>query len=1097
MYVSSPHHPSQRSYHRVRPSSNLEYVHDTNNRLKQVAGLVKSFQKPILSFHLPRATFRHGHIHGSAARMVLFKRKPVRYLPHPQIDDQESDVWFISDSNEVFTSYDAYLERMDFFKSKRFTCEVSGRSGLTFFDALRSEQAGSREIDEAFPQALREPVLRRVQFSTISRIDNLVEDVFNDFKTDFYPGELVTVILDDESRLNGLVREKAKFAEVRAQDGSVAREAFSRYFVRLVDRPNEEALADDDHIVRDRKVFTKQMLRSFIKNTVTREGWNGAPWLVKPEIAERFRIDTNIPPHLLYSNKVAAKKAEKKRDSEQGEGMFGVWQSPKLPELKPAGKGRKNHAAQQEQRVQPTAILFPENYPPLPYHGGQEPILMPPFGSYNVQEWATYYRRAGIPRDIPDDLPPPWYSMPPTQVPPTVMALPAPPPLPIKYPIDDLDVEPVRDGTHRPTLRFVATEQCDDRDSTTDIISGLRQETVGLLLETWNTLNVYCQVLKIDSFTFDDFVDAMMFSSPETDCELFVEVHCAVLKQLVNADNDDGGAIQISLPDLPDPDEEDEDAEEVDESRQPTPTPEPEYPAKRTRSSLNKVQFAEPEPEPEPEEDVPMVEHRAAEMFGDNGWVERIQKRNLKTGGWELVVVGLLHQLSGRPRLTDVCNKILSHLAPLDADATIDTVRIRYSTMDINLRIEALQIICQLLLETKTVKNFLEEMSNTMTQYRKIKIEHQRARKEALAKLKELHTERRLLAPEPEKSPTPMPELEEAMENTNVDDEDISIPDSEDEDPVVTRSLRGGADRAAERKRKREQEQERKEKAAEAKQTKGSREYQKVLRQIEKEREKIDQAEEQIFIVDGDLREADCPRTRVLGKDRFCNRYWWFERNAMPHAGLPDSSTADAEYANGRIWVQGPDDMEREGFLEINEPDKQAYYRRFQMTPVERKKLEEGSTNLNTAKEWAFYDTPEELDMLIGWLDSRGMRELKLKKELNIQRDAIIKHMEKRATYLIPRDESEEPIAPARMSTRTKTYPSDSSHRCLRWRNTTAMRELGHRHVDPLPKPRARGRKAITYDEEKVTRSSAGPIKSAPVNRQGKPVTRQGTRYNF
>ncbi|KAJ9614124.1 hypothetical protein H2200_002260 [Cladophialophora chaetospira] len=1030
--------------------------------------------------------------------MVLFKRKPVRYLPHPQIDDQESNVWVISESNEVFTSYDAYLERMDFFKSKRFTCEVSGRSGLTFFDALRSEQAGSREIDEAFPQALREPVLRRVQFSTVSRIDNLVEDVFNDFKNDFYPGELVTVILDDGSRLNGRVRDKAKFAEVKAPDGSVAREAFSRYFVRLVDRPDEEALADDNHIVRDRKVFTKQMLRSFIKNTVTREGWNGAPWLVKPEIAERFRIDTNIPPHLQYGNKVAAKKAEKKRESEQGEGMFGVWQSPKLPELKPAGKGRKNQQAQQHQQIEVhVPPPYHEQYPPQMMH---DPGLLPrSWGHMHApppppSDWDHYYHMQGYPQYMPHNghyYPPP--PIPQQQIPPRAIAQPPPPPPPIKYPIDDLDVEPVRDGTHRPTLKFITRDQCSDPKSTDYVISGLKQETVGLLLETWNTLNVYCQVLKIDSFTFDDFVEAMMFSSLETDCDLFVEVHCAVLKHLVNWENDNGGAIQISLPDLPDPDEEQEEEEQEEESKPPTPTPEPEYPAKRTRSSLNKVQFAEPEPEPEP--DVAMVDHRAAEMFGEYGWVERLQKRDLRSGGWELVMVGLLHQLAGRPRLTDICNKLLSHLAPLNAEPTIATARIQYSTMDINLRAEALQIICQLFLETKTVKTFLEDMSNTMTQYRKVKIEHQRARKEALAKLKELQTERRLLAPEPEKSPTPMPELEEAMENAKVEDEDVSIPDSDDEDPVVTRTLRRGADRAAERKRKREAEQERKDKAKEEKQTKGSKEYQKVLKQIEKEREKIEQAEEQILIVEGDLREADCPRTRVLGKDRFCNRYWWFERNAMPHGGLPDSSTADAEYANGRIWVQGPDDMEREGFIDIIEPDKQAYYRKFQMTPAERKKLEEGSTNLNSAKQWGFYDTAEELDMLIGWLDSRGLRELKLKKELNMQRDVIIKNMENRAAYIVPREESEEP--PARMSTRTKVHISEKTHRCLRWKNTTAMAELGHRHVDPVPKPRARGRKGVSYEEEKVTRSSTGSGTGGPLNRQGKPVTRQGSRYQF
>ncbi|OAP61829.1 hypothetical protein AYL99_04032 [Fonsecaea erecta] len=1010
--------------------------------------------------------------------MVLFKRKPVRYLPHPSIDDQETDVWVISEANEVFTSYDAYLDRMDFFKSKKFTCEVSGRSGLTYFDALRSEQAGSREIDEAFPQALREPVLRRVQFSTTSRIDNLVEEVYNDFKNDFYPGELVTVILDDASRLNGRVRDKAKFAEVKAADGSVAREAFSRYFVRLIDRPDEEALVDDNHIVRDRRVFTKLMLRSFIKNTVTREGWNGAPWIVKPEIAEHFRIDTNVPPHLRHGHKIAAKKAEKKQQNlEQGEGMFGIWQPHKLPELKPAPKGRKNHQTSQQPVQRTIEVQIPppyhENYPPQPMPG---PGLLP-------RSWDHMHP--------PPPPPPPFdHYHRGGAVAPKEIIEPPPPPPPIKYPIDDLDVEPVRDGTHRPTLKFVTKEQCIDRKSMTHVIPGLKSENVVLLLETWNTLNVYCQVLKLDSFTFDDFVEAMMFTSHEVECELFVEIHCAVLKQLVLSENDDDGAIQISLPDLPDPDEDEE--EEEEESKPPTPTPEPEYPAKRTRSSLHKVQFAEPEPEPaEPE---PVVPHRAAEMFKEYGWIERLRKRDLTHGGWELVMVGLLHQLSGRPRLTETCNRILSHLAPLDAEPTIETARIQYATMDINLRAEALQIICQLFLETKTVKNFLEEMSNTMTHYRKVKIEHQRARKDALAKLKELQIERRLLAPEPEKSPTPMPELEEATEAEKGDEIDIiSIPDSEDEEPVLTRSLRRGSDRAAERKRKREEEQERKEKAAEAKQNKGSKEYQKVLKQIEKERDRIEQAEEQILIVDGDLREADCPRTRVLGKDRFCNRYWWFERNAMPHGGLPDSSTADAEYANGRVWVQGPDEMERAGFIDVSDADKQAYYRRFQLTPAERKKMEEGSTNLDSAKQWGFYDTPEELDMLIGWLDSRGFREQKLKKELNLQRDAIIRHMEKRAAYLAPREKSEEPST--RMSTRIKTHVSDKSHRCLKWKNSTALAELGRRHIDPVPKPRGRGRKNHVVEE--AQRTGMLPAHPAPLNRQGKPVTRQGTRYNF
>lgn len=36
-----------------------------------------------------------------------------------------------------------------------------------------SQMDESKELNNAFPDALKEPILRRVQFSTVSRIDNL------------------------------------------------------------------------------------------------------------------------------------------------------------------------------------------------------------------------------------------------------------------------------------------------------------------------------------------------------------------------------------------------------------------------------------------------------------------------------------------------------------------------------------------------------------------------------------------------------------------------------------------------------------------------------------------------------------------------------------------------------------------------------------------------------------------------------------------------------------------------------------------------------------------------------------------------------------
>lgn len=318
---------------------------------------------------------------------------------------------------------------------------------------------------------------------------------------------------------------------------------------------------------------------------------------------------------------------------------------------------------------------------------------------------------------------------------------------------------------------------------------------------------------------------------------------------------------------------------------------------------------------------------------------------------------------------------------------------------------------------------------------------------------------------------------------TGVQEEIDQVGDTEDDEPPQ-RSLRGGMDRVLERKRKLEEERERKEQLA--KQPKGSKQYQRVLKKIDDHKAKIEKLEHKIAVIDNDLREADCPRTRCLGSDRFCNRYWWFERNAMPYDGMPHSSTADAAYANGRLWVQGPDEMERLGFIDVPEEQRKQYVKRFQITPAERRKMEE-ENSIPDAQHWGYYDEPERVDQLISWLDSRGNRELKLRKELVTWRDTLVEYMKRRQAYLernIERAESEDGPA-KRMTTRHKTYLEDHKHRCLKWRNTAALAENGHLHVD-ADRPSKRAKRAA--EETKDMKAT---------NRQGKPLTRQGTRYHF
>ncbi|KAL2064435.1 hypothetical protein VTL71DRAFT_4929 [Oculimacula yallundae] len=1033
--------------------------------------------------------------------MVLFKRKPVQYMTPPFIDNDDTEVWLIKDTGEMFTDYEHYLARIDFYKQRRFICQITGHSGLSFFEALKSETAGAQEVEEAFPEALKAPILRRIQFQTISRIDTLVDLIYDEFRADYYPGEEVTVHVVTGERLSGSIRDKTRFGPKQLPDGTV-NPPFSRYFVSLDGRPLEEAVVDDQHITRDRKIFTKQVLRSFIKKTVTRDAWTGAPWLVRPEAAILYNIDTRVPPHLRYESKAAERKQKQaqQKQAPDYDGMAGSFQGngPRLPELKPAPKSHKSKQQQGQQLAKSKQQTF-LNYAPIPHPQNPLPYYPPPpYVSHTFQAVGPphhpgphqhqFHNQAFTFQQLA--------SLPPAP----------PPPPPIKYPIEDLQVVLRHNPPMKPALKYFSQDTPLDDGSTNGEGNGILMKSVGPLLETWDTLNVYCEVFQLDSFTFDDFVEAMQFTSEDVECELFVEVHCAALKILVSSEAD-GGKVHVQLPDM-DEDSDDEESE-GEASPPPTPTPEPEIKPKgrATRSSLAKAEAealkAEPEPvkEPTPE---PKFTHRAAEMQLEVGWMERLKKRDFKNGGWQFIMVGLLHQLSKSPRHFESCETLLKELAPLNMDPTPETTRQQYAKLDVNLRIQALQIIVMLTAETKAIRAYMEECAEEMTAYRKEKINHQRRKKELAEELRLLNEERKIQLPA-NMPPSPVPEnaqlngdvsmvdappAEEVQESAEDDVMDT------DDDPKSGRSLRRGQDRAAERKRKREVEQEKKEKAeAEAKIPKQSKQFTKLLKDIQKKEDLIKEEEDEIAILDNDLRENNCPRTIVLGKDRFWNRYYWFERNGMPYTGMPDSSTADAGYANGRIWVQGPDEIEREGFIDMKPEWQNEYKAKFNMTVPERKKLEDGPTTVFNAHQWGYYDQPAEVDALIKWLDIRGKNEVKFSKEIKLYRDRIVNNMVKRNEYLNPTEDQSVESGSKRMSTRKKDQHVDlTAHRCLGWHNGAAIEAIGHIHSEQ-PRTRKPAKKAApppppVIEEERQTRSEAKGKKE-------KSTGRQGTRYNF
>lgn len=121
---------------------------------------------------------------------------------------------------------------------------------------------------------------------------------------------------DNTEQLRGVIREKAKFPMIRGPNGEVQRAAFSRYFVKINNMEDRQCLMEDKYVRRDRKVFTKQNLKSFLRHSLQRESYTGAPWLVKEPLAIQYRLPMEIPARLLQDAKLLAHKVQLSSDFE-------------------------------------------------------------------------------------------------------------------------------------------------------------------------------------------------------------------------------------------------------------------------------------------------------------------------------------------------------------------------------------------------------------------------------------------------------------------------------------------------------------------------------------------------------------------------------------------------------------------------------------------------------------------------------------------------------------------------------------------------------------------------------------------------------------
>ncbi|KAG0367850.1 ATP-utilizing chromatin assembly and remodelling N-terminal-domain-containing protein [Gamsiella multidivaricata] len=916
--------------------------------------------------------------------MPLLKRKAIKLVPPPSIDDFEENtpVYMMRFTNEIFTNYEDYINRYFFYKQKNWQCETTGKSGLTYEEALESEHKEKSMVANKFPPQLRKPLLEFVQFQTV-RIDAVVDDAFTKFKNVYFQNEPVNVSWD-KSTYNAVIRKVLPKEEwTTVQNGAENPEEPGQYLVQVLDRRGD-AIEDMQRVVdcsllsRDRLAFNKNILRKYIRECSSKENYIGAPWLVKPSLAKKYGIETRLPADLQAARDLVFSKLKKRKGP-----------ADPAPELAAAKKAKKEAAEKAKEE--------------------------------GTSESAT-------PADVKV----------------------------IKYPMEDLDLDP--------TLVAKDCEGPTARPETQKDIS-VPQDCFEAVVMAWQFLNSFSSALKLSPFGLQDFEDSLAHSDAQHPSVMVAEYHSALLNVIIQ-DRLKGIAKPVLL------------------STTGTPTGASAGAREDRESSVMT------------EDDESTVDDGDLSIGGHDEYIQRrklphrpINERVVVIGngwdeklvlppreGWESVLVGLVNELGSFDAIPNV-DRILNRLVPNETSLKED-VEFLFPTLPYEDKVSVLVFLVETAAGTSTIRHYMEQCREQLKELRLQKFEINKERRQLQADKAEFERqesadnksaaalEKAELELQRSAAATPEPTSSHEVDSEAEANGDLSRTESRQE-----KLKRQQMERELQESR-RHQDLLRQRALTKARSAEQKARHDTRKRLADKEHA-LNRKEEQ---VDRDVRRFAIARVRPLGKDRFYNRYWYFDGITMDHAtdrlyvqspsfldleivrtradkdevlkrqrmedpsgGLEDLlKTQEQEIIQGlaveRAAREKKLQLERERALDTDDEDEtddtkgpglaNGGTHKVATDDAKEELLDETVPVEHKPTQWSYYCEPEQIDSLLRWLNSKGTRESVLVSALNSHYDLIVGGMQRRHQDLLNQLHKEQ----HRRSTRTKTVQATEGY---------------------------------------------------------------------
>jgi bromodomain adjacent to zinc finger domain protein 1A len=214
---------------------------------------------------------------------LLHKQKFIR-KPIPANLDPNQHVFFSKLTQEIFLDYDEYFERTILCNSLVWTCSLTGKTGLTFAEAVESEDK-ARKVLKSFPYALERAILFLVTLTKRSNIKDLVDELFSFTKDRYFIGEsvlvasnqgnnkndnhkqfkIIDVIAPEHSSPSDEVKNISMSPAHKQKNGIYIDASKIKYIVELTSASPSQQTVNASQIVRNKNAFTKDKLYMIIK----------------------------------------------------------------------------------------------------------------------------------------------------------------------------------------------------------------------------------------------------------------------------------------------------------------------------------------------------------------------------------------------------------------------------------------------------------------------------------------------------------------------------------------------------------------------------------------------------------------------------------------------------------------------------------------------------------------------------------------------------------------------------------------------------------------------------------------------------------------